>query len=115
MEPGDCILFFDDGVNEIQNAGKEWLGAEGFIQILLDPDYPKTPLSMDTPVEELLKFSKDIRLQDDITTEHASRAKTPHDCGSRVLFFNFALQQFAGRIFGQPVNNDKLLWYFERC
>jgi len=58
---------FSDGAIEIQNAGNELLVVEGFTQILKNLDYPKTSLSMDTLEVELLKFSNDIRLQDDIT------------------------------------------------
>lgn len=67
LEPGDSILLFSDGATEIQNAQNEWLGVEGFTQILKNLDYPLTKLSMDTLEKELLKFSNDIRLQDDIT------------------------------------------------
>jgi PAS domain S-box-containing protein len=67
LKSGDSILLFSDGAIEIQNAADEWLGDEGFIQILKNLDYPKTPLSMDSLEEELLRFSNDIRLQDDIT------------------------------------------------
>jgi serine phosphatase RsbU (regulator of sigma subunit) len=45
LEPGDGIILFNDGATQIQNAGKGWLGADGFIQILLDPDYPKPRLA----------------------------------------------------------------------
>jgi len=67
LEPGDSILLFSDGVTEIQNAQNEWLGVEGFTQILKRFDYPKAPLSMNTLEEKLLMFSNDIRLQDDLT------------------------------------------------
>jgi PAS domain S-box-containing protein len=67
LKPGDSILLFSDGAVEIQNADNEWLGVDGFIQILKHLDYPRTELSMDMLEEELLKFSNDIRLQDDIT------------------------------------------------
>jgi sigma-B regulation protein RsbU (phosphoserine phosphatase) len=67
LQPGDSILLFSDGAVEIQNARNEWLGVEGFTRILKDLDYPKNPLNMETFEEQLLKFSNDIRLQDDIT------------------------------------------------
>ena len=67
MEAGDSILLFSDGATEIQNAENEWLGISGFTQILKALDYPKKSLRMETLEEELLKFSNDIRLQDDIT------------------------------------------------
>jgi serine phosphatase RsbU (regulator of sigma subunit) len=67
LEPSDSILLFSDGATEIQNAQNEWLGVEGFVQILKSLEYPKSPLSMNTLEEKLLMFSNDIRLQDDIT------------------------------------------------
>ena len=67
LEPGDSILLFSDGAIEIQNAANEWLGNEGFTRILKSLDYPPKKLSMDSLEEKLLKFSNDIRLQDDIT------------------------------------------------
>jgi PAS domain S-box-containing protein len=67
LQPGDSILFFSDGAIEIQDAADTWLGVEGFIQILKNMNYPKTPLHMNVLEKQLLKFSNDIRLQDDIT------------------------------------------------
>ena len=67
LDSGDSVLLFSDGATEIQNAENEWLGISGFMQILKALDYPKKPLNMETLEEELLKFSNDIRLQDDIT------------------------------------------------
>jgi len=67
LQSNDSILLFSDGAIEVENADKEWLGVEGFTQILKSLDYPQTKLSMDTLEKELLKFSNDIRLQDDIT------------------------------------------------
>jgi serine phosphatase RsbU (regulator of sigma subunit) len=67
LKPGDSILLFSDGAVEIQNANREWLGVDGFTQILKDLNYPQMPLRMEMLEEVLLKFSNDIRLQDDIT------------------------------------------------
>jgi len=67
LKPGDSILCFSDGAVEIQNASQKWLGVDGFTQILKSLDYPRTELRMDVLEEKLLKFSNDIRLQDDIT------------------------------------------------
>jgi sigma-B regulation protein RsbU (phosphoserine phosphatase) len=67
LEPGDSILLFSDGAVEIQNAQNDWLGVKGFTRILKGLDYPKAPLNMEMFEEQLLKFSNDIRLQDDIT------------------------------------------------
>ena len=48
LESGDSVLLFSDGATEIQNAHNEWLGVEGFTQILKSLDYSKSPLSMNT-------------------------------------------------------------------
>jgi serine phosphatase RsbU (regulator of sigma subunit) len=58
---------FSDGAFEIHNANDEILGVDGFINILKDLNYPQAPLNMTALEEALLKFSNDIRLQDDIT------------------------------------------------
>lgn len=67
LEPGDSILLFTDGAIEIHNAKNELLGVEGLAKILKSLDYPQVQLNMGALEEELLKFSNDIRLQDDIT------------------------------------------------
>ena len=67
LEPGDSILSFSDGAFEIHNDKNEMLGIDGLMQILKKHDYPQTELRMDVLEEELLKFSNDIRLQDDLT------------------------------------------------
>ena len=67
LAPGDAILIFSDGAFEIHNARDELLGLDGFINILTDLNYPRKPLKMTALELALLKFSNDIRLQDDIT------------------------------------------------
>jgi sigma-B regulation protein RsbU (phosphoserine phosphatase) len=67
LAPGDAILIFSDGTFEIHNANDELLGLDGFINILRDLNYPRKPLKMNALELALLKFSNDIRLQDDIT------------------------------------------------
>jgi PAS domain S-box-containing protein len=67
LAAGDAILMFSDGAFEIHNAKDDLLGVDGFIRILKDLNYPREPLNMTTLEEALLKFSNDIRLQDDIT------------------------------------------------
>jgi len=67
LDPGDSMLLFCDGAIEIENAKGEWLGTDGLVKILKKLDYPNLPLNMDELENDLLKFSNDIRLQDDIT------------------------------------------------
>jgi sigma-B regulation protein RsbU (phosphoserine phosphatase) len=67
LEPGDSLLLFSDGAFEIRNASDELLGFDGLAKILTSLDYPKKQLNIYELQEELLKFSNDIRLQDDIT------------------------------------------------
>ena len=67
LAPGDAILMFSDGAFEIHNADDVILGVDGFINILIELNYPREPLNMTALEEALLKFSNDIRLQDDIT------------------------------------------------
>jgi len=64
---GDSMLLFSDGAIEIQNAEGKWLGINGLVKILKKLDYPNLPLSMDALEKELLKFSNDIRIRDDLT------------------------------------------------
>jgi sigma-B regulation protein RsbU (phosphoserine phosphatase) len=66
LKPGDSLLLFSDGAFEIHNAENELLGVDGLAGILKSLDYPQAPLNMGALAEELLKFSNDIRLQDDI-------------------------------------------------
>lgn len=67
LKAGDAILMFSDGAFEIHNASNEMLGVDGFINILKELNYPREPLNMAALELALLKFSNDIRLQDDVT------------------------------------------------
>jgi serine phosphatase RsbU (regulator of sigma subunit) len=67
LESGDSFLLFSDGAFEIRNASDELLGVDGLARILTSLDYPRNQLNLNELQEELLKFSNDIRLQDDIT------------------------------------------------
>ena len=58
--PDDSMLLFSDGAVEIENAQGEWLGIDGFVQILKRLDYPNVQLCMDALEKELLKFSNDF-------------------------------------------------------
>jgi serine phosphatase RsbU (regulator of sigma subunit) len=67
LAPGDSLLLVSDGAFEIHNSEGELLDVDGFIRLLKKLDYPQTHLKMDLLEQELLKFSNEIRLQDDVT------------------------------------------------
>jgi serine phosphatase RsbU (regulator of sigma subunit) len=67
LEPGDSLLLFSDGAFEIHDARDELLNVDGFIRILKSLDYPEVLISAGGLTEALLKFSNDIRLEDDVT------------------------------------------------
>ncbi len=64
---GDCLLLLSDGAFEIRNAADELLGVDGFVRMLTQLGYPRTALNMDAVEEQLLKYSNNIRLEDDVT------------------------------------------------
>ncbi len=51
LDSGDSVLLFSDGAIEIQNAENEWLGVNGFTQILKAFDYSKKPLRMESLIK----------------------------------------------------------------
>jgi len=67
LAPGDAILIFCDGAFEIHNARDELLDLDGFINMLMELNHHQEPLKMKALELALLKFSNEIRLQDDIT------------------------------------------------
>ncbi|MHC4131087.1 MAG: PP2C family protein-serine/threonine phosphatase [Planctomycetota bacterium] len=67
LNKGDTILLFSDGAVEIKNSDGDMLGVDGFIDILGKNGYPQKSIQMDALEEELLKYSNDIRLKDDLT------------------------------------------------
>ena len=67
LEPGDSLLLFTDGAFEIHDSKGEMLDVDGFARTLQKLNYPRSPLNMEVLEEELLRFSNDIRLQDDLT------------------------------------------------
>ena len=64
---GDSLLMFTDGAVEIHDAHGHMLGTEGLIGILSSLGYPKSSLGIEPMEEALLKFSNEIRLDDDLT------------------------------------------------
>ena len=67
LKTNDSIFFVSDGAVEVRNAKEELLGEDGFAQIIKALDYPHTELDMHLLHAELLKFSNDARLKDDMT------------------------------------------------
>ena len=65
--PGDCLLMFTDGAIEIHNAFGQQLKTEGLINILKSLGYPQSDIEMELLQKALLRFSNDIRLEDDLT------------------------------------------------
>jgi sigma-B regulation protein RsbU (phosphoserine phosphatase) len=63
----DRLLFFSDGVVEVENAAGDILGVDGLVAILRNYDYPRSAVDMNLLEEELLKYSNAIRLEDDLT------------------------------------------------
>jgi phosphoserine phosphatase RsbU/P len=67
IQRGDRLLFFSDGAEEVHNAAGEMLGIDGLLGILKKQGYPQADIQMDALEEELLKYSNEIRLGDDLT------------------------------------------------
>jgi phosphoserine phosphatase RsbU/P len=64
---GECVLFFSDGAVEVHDAQEALLGVQGMIRILRGVGYPASGLPISAVEEQLLRYSNDIRLPDDIT------------------------------------------------
>jgi serine phosphatase RsbU (regulator of sigma subunit) len=67
IQQGDSLLFFSDGAEEVHNAAGEMLALDGLLGILEKQGYPQANIQMDALEEELLKYSNEIRLGDDLT------------------------------------------------
>jgi len=67
LEAGDSLLLVSDGAFEIHDVKGQMLGVNGFMHLLSKLDYPRRALRLDVLEEELLKFSNEIRLKDDVT------------------------------------------------
>lgn len=67
FEPGDCLLLFSDGAVEIENAAGEQLGYDGLGKLLQRAGYPAIALQISALEEQLLVYSNNIRLSDDLT------------------------------------------------
>ena len=67
IKEGDSLLLYSDGAMEIRDAAGGMLGIDGLIAILHSLGYPRSPIRMDSLEEAMLKFSNEIRLDDDLT------------------------------------------------
>ena len=67
FDEGDCLLFFSDGAVEVHNASGELLGTAGLIRLLKQAGYPACGLKSGAVEEQILLYSNDIRLNDDLT------------------------------------------------
>jgi len=64
---GDRMLMFTDGAVEIHNAAGQMLGRDGLLNILADHGYPGADLAIEPLQKDLLRFSNEICLSDDLT------------------------------------------------
>jgi PAS domain S-box-containing protein len=67
IREGDRLLLFSDGAEEVHNAAGEMLGVDGLLGMLKKQGYPRADIQMEALEEELLKYSNEIRLSDDLT------------------------------------------------
>ncbi len=69
LEPGDAILFYTDGAIEVCDAEERELGVEGLQRLALDQAAadPENTFHLDPLEEQLLTFSKELQLPDDLT------------------------------------------------
>jgi PAS domain S-box-containing protein len=67
FDQGDCLLLFSDGAVEVHNAQGQLLGIDGLVRILQSVGYPACDLRSARVEEQLLLYSNDIRLNDDLS------------------------------------------------
>ncbi len=67
FDDGDGLLFFSDGAIEVHNAQDQLLGTDGLVRILQTAGCPASGLQINAIEEQLLLYSNDIRLTDDLT------------------------------------------------
>lgn len=64
---GDSLLLYTDAAVEVFDANGNQLGPTGLLNIVKEVGYPDSSEKMERLEEELLKFSNQIRLDDDLT------------------------------------------------
>ena len=67
FEKDETFLLYSDGAVEVHNARDELLGTQGLVRILRQIGYPASGLQIGAIEEQLLLYSNNIRLPDDIT------------------------------------------------
>ena len=69
LEPGDTLLLFTDGATEVSDSGEQDLGVEGLVRLVREQIDGSTGghFSLDKLGEQLLRFSNQIHLPDDLT------------------------------------------------
>ena len=72
LEPGDSVLLFSDGATEVFDSADRELGTEGLIRLVREQG-GGSGFSLKKLEEQLLKFSNDIHLPDDLTLVRLTR------------------------------------------
>lgn len=69
LEPGDAVLLFTDGAVELMDSGENELGVEGLKRLVREQDSgtADTSFQLGELEEQLLRFSNQIHLPDDLT------------------------------------------------
>lgn len=67
LDKGDSLLFYTDGAVEVFDANGRQLGTTGLLNMVKELGYPDSGKKMERLEEDLLKFSNQIRLDDDLT------------------------------------------------
>jgi serine phosphatase RsbU (regulator of sigma subunit) len=67
LHKGDSLLLFTDAAVEVFDANGNQLGTKGLLNIVREIGYPGSSKKMERLEKELLKFSNQIRLNDDLT------------------------------------------------
>lgn len=69
LQPGDRILFYTDGIPDIQNQKKESWGERAFLKsvVACNQDFPEISKSVQAMVSEFSNFRENASLVDDIT------------------------------------------------
>jgi phosphoserine phosphatase RsbU/P len=67
IRPGDCLLFFSDGIVETANAHHRQLGIKGFIALLQNLGYPNRDVTLASIEADLRKYAGKTLFEDDQT------------------------------------------------